>query len=578
MTFLASHDITPGIAQKIYRAYGTASIDKIRANPYRMADEIFGISFKISDAVAQRLGVALDDPHRLRAGLLHALKQAEDDGHMYLPREVLMERAEGLLEASREKLEEPLESALAAGRVVIEEDRVYLTWQHRLEERIADAVASRVARPGRGEPSEAQIAEIERDLGGIRLAALQRECLRRSLASGIFIMTGGPGTGKTTTVRSLLRWCAMLDLSVELAAPTGRASRRLSEASGADARTLHRLLEYSPQEHAFLRNADRPLDTDAVIVDEASMIDAWLFAALMEALPDDAFLVLVGDVDQLPSVGAGCVLRDLIASGCVPVVFLNEIFRQGEGSLIIGNSHRINRGEMPEKGAADDDFFFLAEEDPARVAETVISLCATRLPAYYGFDPITDVQVIAPMYRGDAGVINLNNALQEKLNPPPEGAVEVSVSNGRVRLGDKVMQIRNNYDKGVFNGDMGVVTSVDGEEKKLRVALLGPSSDPVEYAFDDANELVLAYACSVHKSQGSEFAAAVIPLTMQHYMMLQRNLIYTAVTRARKLVVLVGSRKALGVAVRNDRVEKRYTRLAEKVRTRRVGEPRGADF
>lgn len=566
MTFLSSHDITPGLAQKIYRAFGTRCIEAIKQNPYRMADEIFGVNFKISDSVARRLGLPPDAPFRLRAGVLHALRQAEDEGHMYLPRDVLLERAEHLLEVTSEQLEDPLASAEATGRVVVEDERVYLRHQLRLEDSIAMNVAERGRMRGRIEPSPAQIEQIERRLGGIRLAALQRECLRRSLSSGVFIMTGGPGTGKTTTVRSLLQWCGILGLEVQLAAPTGRAARRLAEASGAEARTLHRLLEYSPQERAFTRNAERTLQTDVVIVDEASMIDAWLFAALLDALPADAHLVLVGDVDQLPSVGAGCVLRDLIGSERVPVEFLDQIFRQGEGSLIIRNSHRINHGEMPEKHSADSDFFFIEEDDPKLVAETIIALCAVRLPHKYGFNPVSDIQVLAPMYKGDAGVINLNNALQERLNPPlGDDDDNAPVSNGYARVGDKVMQLRNNYEKCVFNGDMGIVTAIDEEKRSLAIRLLG-ATEPVSYSFDEANELVLAYACSVHKSQGSEFQAAVIPLTTQHYIMLQRNLLYTAVTRARKLVVLVGSRRALAMAIKNDKVEKRYTYLAEKVR------------
>lgn len=568
MTWLASHDVPMGVAGKILKAYGVRTIEVVQKSPYRMAEEVFGVSFKTADMVARRLGVAADDPFRLRAGLQYALKTAEDDGHMYLPRDVLEKRASDLLDAPPERLVQPLESAQAAGRIVIDEDRVYLRRTHALEERIAELLSQRLDASGRAAPSDTQMAEVERSLGGINLADLQRECLRLSLGTGVFIMTGGPGTGKTTTVRSILAWCEQQGLTVVLAAPTGRASRRLAEASGAEARTLHRLLEYSPQEHAFQRDAARPVPADVVIVDEASMVDAWLFAGLLEALRPDAHLVLVGDVDQLPSVGAGCVLRDLIASQCIPVVFLNEIFRQGEGSWIIRNSHRINRGELPEKApkADESDFFFIERDEPQEVAELIIELCAIRLPNHYKFDPITDVQVIAPMYKGDAGVLSLNAALQARLNPAEQNATDVAVSNGRARVRDKVMQMRNNYDKGVFNGDMGVIESIDAEGRTLAFRLLGPVAEPITYTFDEANELALAYACSVHKSQGSEFQAAVIPLTTQHYMMLQRNLLYTAVTRARRLVVLVGSRRALRIAVENDKVEKRYTWLAERLK------------
>ncbi|NDD28980.1 MAG: ATP-dependent RecD-like DNA helicase [Proteobacteria bacterium] len=569
MTWLASHDVPMHVAGKIMRVYGARTIEVVQKSPYRMAEEVFGVSFKTADMVARRLGVAADDPFRLRAGVQYALKSAEDEGHMFLPREVLDKKAAELLESSPEALAAPIESASLAGRVIIDDDRVYLRRCYNLETRISEQLAARLETSGREAPDEGRLAEIERSLGGIELAALQRECLRRSLEAGVFIMTGGPGTGKTTTVRSILAWCEMQGLKAELAAPTGRASRRLSEASGADARTLHRLLEYVPAEHAFMRDSTRPLEADVVIVDEASMIDAWLFAALLDALRPETHLVLVGDVDQLPSVGAGCVLRDLIASERLPVVFLNEIFRQGEGSWIIRNSHRINRGELPEKAPRpeESDFFFIERDTPEEVADLILSLCSTRLPGHYGFNPVTDVQVISPMYKGEAGVLSLNAALQAKLNPPVvDGAPEVSVSNGKARTGDKVMQMRNNYDKGVFNGDMGIIEAIDAESRSLIFRLLGPASDPVTYTFDEAGELSLAYACSVHKSQGSEFQAAVVPVTTQHYVMLQRNLLYTAVTRARRLVVLVGSRRALRVAVENDKVEKRYTWLAERLK------------
>ncbi len=568
MSFLASHDVTPALAQKIHRAFGNRTIEIITRNPYRMADEVPGVSFKISDSIAQRVGIATENQFRLRSGLLYALKQAEDEGHVYLPREVLLERAAGLLGVEATALSEPLDSAVATERIKIDEDAAYLTHHLHLETRIAEEIGRRVAHAGRPLPDDADVAKIEEQLGGISLAGLQRECLRRSLTCGVFIMTGGPGTGKTTTIRSLLLWCEKLGLTVSLAAPTGRAARRLAQASATEARTLHRLLEYAPAEHTFNRNRERPLDADVAIVDEASMIDAWLFASLLDALPEKTNLVLVGDVDQLPSVGAGCILRDLIGSGRVPTIFLNEIFRQGEGSLIVRNSHRLLRGELPLPSTSDGDFFFIQKDDVNEVAATVIDLCATRLPKHYGFNAITDVQVISPMYRGEAGVHNLNARLQERLNPASgDASGEVPLSNGRARIGDKVMQIRNNYELNVFNGDMGVVSSVDTDRRNLTVRLLGGTSETVTYSFEEALELVLAYACSVHKSQGSEFPAVVIPLTTQHFVMLVRNLFYTAITRARKLVVVVGSRKALQIAIGNDRVEKRFTRLARRIQT-----------
>lgn len=568
MLFLASFDITPGLSAKIYRAFGSACIDVVQKNPYRLADQVWGVGFKIADVIARKLGRALDDPFRLESGLLHALREAQDDGHLYLPQPELLKRAADLLECAPETLADPLEKTRAAGRIVVEDEAIYLQHLHRLEVHIAETLLGRNAVASGVAPTPDQIDAIERGLG-ISLAEQQKECLRRALGSASFIMTGGPGTGKTTTVRGILELCRARELKVALAAPTGRAARRMAEATGEEAKTLHRLLEYSPTDREFRRATDNPLKVDVLIVDETSMVDAWLFAALLDALPAHAHLVLVGDVDQLPSVGAGCVLRDLIESGSMPVVFLNEIFRQAEGSLIVQNAHRINRGEIPLKGSAEGDYFFIPADDPARLAEIVADLCATRLPGYYGVNPVEDVQVISPMYRGEAGVTSLNARLQQRLNPSRPGAPAAAVSNGQARVGDKVMQIRNNYERGVFNGDMGVVTAIDPEEGILHMRLLGTrdAAEDVEYARDETGELALAYACSVHKSQGSEFPAVVVPLTTQHYVMLQRNLLYTAITRARRIVVLVGSQRALAVAIKNDRVDRRYTRLAERLRS-----------
>jgi len=562
MLFLASHDITPALAGKIHRTFGSACIEILRRNPYRMAEDIWGVGFRIADSVAKRMGRPADDPFRLECGLTHALRDAQEEGHLFLPREVLIKRAAELLECAPETLEEPLMRASAASKVITEDDAVYLRPLYTVETRVAGRLRRLCERPGKSPPTDAQIES----LSNLQLADKQKECLRGALSGGVFVMTGGPGTGKTTTVRGILQWCHKLELKAVLAAPTGRAARRMTEATGEDARTLHRLLEYAPMERAFKRDSSNPLKADVVIVDEASMIDIFLFDALLQALPDDAHLVLVGDVDQLPSVGPGSVLRDLIASERVTVVFLNEIFRQAEGSLIVQNAHRLNRGEMPLPGTANGDFFFIEEPDPRRAGETIVELCSKRLPDYYKFHPVEDVQVLSPMYRGDAGVTALNQRLQERLNPPVGNAPAAPVSNGQARVGDKLMQIRNNYERGVFNGDVGIVSAIDVEEEVLRVRFGGApptlDEDDVEYPFDEAGELALAYACSVHKSQGSEFPAVVIPLLTQHYVMLQRNLIYTAITRARKLVVLVGARRALQIAARNDRVEARHTRLA----------------
>lgn len=574
MTFLAGHDISPNLAARIYKAFGADCIEVIQKNPYRMADEIWGVGFKISDRVAQKMGLPVTDPFRLKAGLLHALREAQENGHFYLPPAELLQRAAQLLEVEAESLELPLEKARAAGDLIEEDDSVWLPQMHRLEVRVAERVRERCETVmGRPEPSPALIGEVQRQLGDIPLAALQVDCLRQALTAGMFIMTGGPGTGKTTTVRGILELCHLQGLDTLLAAPTGRAARRMSEATGAPARTLHRLLEYSPTENTFKRNRERPLEADVVIVDEMSMVDAWLFDALLRSLPAETHLVLVGDKDQLPSVGAGSILRDLIASRVVPVVSLRHIFRQGQGSLIVENAHGILQGEMPRKGNADSDFFFVQVEEKGDVGPQAIDIAARRLPKRYNLDPRNDIQVIAPMYRGGCGVNALNTALQARVNPDAEQgpAALVTLSNGKATVGDKVMQLRNDYEKNVFNGDMGVICHVDEDEQTFRVRLFGaPSLEgddalDVDYEFGDGMDLALAYACTIHKSQGSEFPAVVIALSTEHYIMLQRNLLYTALTRARRLAVIVGSERALRLAIQNDKVEGRYTRLAARL-------------
>lgn len=561
MLFLQSHDVSTGYAVKIWKRYGSTAIPLVRENPYRLADEIWGIGFRTADRIAQKLGVEPRAESRIRAGIRYVLGVAADnEGHVFLPLEEVVRRCAEDLGVEADLVPPCLEVLKGEEGVVVEDDRIYIPPLRHAEQGAATRIhqLSCISRIETGD-LDAEIAAVERRTS-IHFTGRQKEALKKALSHGLLVVTGGPGTGKTTTIIGMLALFERRRKRVGMAAPTGRAARRMSEATGREARTIHRLLKFNPQRMAFDHDAEHPLDLDALIVDEVSMIDTVLLNSLLRALPLTATVVLVGDVDQLPSVGPGNCLRDAISSGVAPVVVLDEIFRQAQQSRIIMNAHRINRGEMPEvQPQKDADFFFIEEEDPVRVVETIKGLCAVRLPKTYGFDPIQDIQVLSPMYRGETGATHLNAVLQEALNP-----FGPSIQRGEVtfREGDKVMQVRNDYDREVFNGDVGIVSKVDAEDQVVEVAF----PHRVVYDFADLDELVLAYAVSCHKSQGSEYKAVVMPVTTQHYMMLQRNLLYTGVTRARKLVVLVGTKKALAIAVKNNRVAERYTRLAEKIR------------
>ncbi len=569
MIFLQGHGLSPAFATRVLQQYGVAAPALVRENPYRLALDVPGIGFRTADRIARGLGVGADAPERAAAGALQALSELSAQGHVAYPRDRFAREAGARFEIEPAAMEDAVGRLAARGDLVLEHDPelgpcVYppklfeaeCAAARRVRELLARPVAPLLADPG------IAFAAVE-EAGLVRLAPLQKEALAAALGEKLLIVTGGPGVGKTTIVRGLLAVLEGHGREALLAAPTGRAAKRLAGATGRPAQTIHRLLEYSPKGDAFQRNAKEPLAADYVVIDETSMVDVVLFGHLLEAVPDEAQLLLVGDADQLPSVGPGAVLRDLLASGVVPAVRLTEVFRQAAESLIVQNAHRINEGQMPRLDDPDAaaDFFFVEREEPAAAAQAVCELVRERIPRRFGFDPATDVQVLAPMHRGDVGTVALNAALQQALNP--DGARLEGITE-RFRCGDKVMQLRNDYQREVFNGDIGRVLSADPEERTLAVDFDGRV---VTYAAGDVEDLQLAYACSVHKAQGSEYPAVVLPLCTQHFPMLQRNLLYTAVTRGRKLVVVVGSRRALALAVQNGQTRERFTGLARRLRT-----------
>ncbi len=572
MVFLAGHGISPGIAVRLHRRYGESALAVIRENPYRLAEEVYGVGFLTADRIAQKLGIASDAPERLAAGLLHALSQAAIGGNLFLPREVLISAAQGLLDEPDVDLEGIIDALRRSGHVVVrlregESEAVFTTRLDRAEETLAVGVARLLASEVdfRKTLNAGRLVKWFSDAINIDLAKEQERSLVTAIERPVTIVTGGPGTGKTTLVKGLVKIFGRYGLKILLAAPTGRAAKRLEEASGKEARTLHRLLEFNPVERAWGRNAENPLEADCIVVDEVSMLDVELGARLVEAVPSGCRLVLVGDADQLPSVGPGDVLADLIKSGVVDVIRLQRIFRQGEGSLIAENAHRINRGQMPVYGSPNQlaDFYFAVRSDVGEAATTAVEMAAGRIPRRFDMDPLTDIQVLAPMHRGEAGVTRLNERLQEILAPP--GGPEVTVGSKVFRDGDKVMQLRNNYELDVFNGDVGRIVGLDVEERELTVNFSGRA---IVYQSDDLEDLSVAYACTIHKAQGSEYPAVVVVLHDQHHVMLQRNLLYTAVTRGRRLVVLVGSKRALSRAVRTESVRQRHTMLASRLRGR----------
>ena len=561
MVFLQGHGVGVTTALRIYREYGAGALGVLQNEPHRLAQDIRGIGFATADAIAAKLGLPQDHPTRLDAGLVYSLRQALDQGHVFLPRGELLAEAGKLLGFAPQDLEPALNRLHLAGRVTREEagdqENIYLVGMHDLEQRAAESLARLAGGAGILTPPRAQKAVqwVASQLS-VQPSPAQARALQTLLTSSLGVLTGGPGTGKTTLVRALITIAQRMGLEVALAAPTGRAAKRLAETSGLEAATIHRLLEFSPKENRFLRGPEKPLEADLLVVDESSMIDTWLLCHLAEAVGGGSSLILVGDADQLPSVGPGLVLQQIIGSSAAKVAELKEIFRQDQAGLIVRNAHRVLAGQMPilPPDPGQSDFAFLAQPEPARAAETAVQLAAADLPQSLGLDPLSQIQVLAPMHRGLMGCANLNRLLRARLNPSAGETVGLAV-------GDKVMQVRNNYDLEVFNGDLGLVAAQ--EEDGLLVDFAGRR---VKYARVDMDDLTLAYAVTIHKSQGSEYPAVVLVLGDEHFIMLNRPLLYTALTRGKRMVAVVGSPKALRRAVSNDQPTMRHASLDRRLR------------
>ncbi|HEX6290660.1 MAG TPA: ATP-dependent RecD-like DNA helicase [Herpetosiphonaceae bacterium] len=578
MTLLQSHNITPSLAIRIYRHYAEQALTIVQDHPYRLADEVFGIGFLTADEIAQAQGVPYDDAFRIGAGIRHVLSEAANDGHCYLPRDELLPRAARILQVDEAAVLATLQNIDAAGEVHVDDvdgvPAIYLLPFYRAELGVANSIRIIQSTPSPllQQSRRMDWARLWDQLAaesGFRLTEKQQAAVKAALSTKLLVLTGGPGTGKTSTMRAIIVLLEKLNKRYVLASPTGRAAKRLSEATGAEAKTIHRLLEYSPiggGGQQFKRDRDNPLPCDMLVVDEASMLDVLLCNSLLKAVPPSAHVLFVGDVDQLPSVGPGNVLHDLIESWAVTTVQLDRVFRQAEGSGIITNAHRINHGEQPQLRGLDD-FFFFPRPQPDACAELVVDLVCNRIPRRFGCDPRRAIQVLSPMHRGPAGVQSLNKLLQEALNPPHPTKTERTWGETIFRLGDRVMQVRNNYDLDVYNGDVGEIVSIDRDDQKLTVRFEeARGAREVSYDWAYLDELQLAYALSIHKSQGGEYPVVVVPLLRQHFVLLQRNLLYTAITRAKHTVVLVGDQQAIEIAVENNRVAQRYTGLQRRLR------------
>lgn len=557
MLFLQGYGVSTAYAAKIYRQYGKESIDKVKGNPYTLADDIWGIGFKTADGIASKMGYEKNDLRRCRSGLLYTLNQLSNEGHVYAEEEQLVKAAITLLEADEEFIRQAMSDMIQEDKLKMEQEAIYLPPFYHSECGTAKRLLALMEASDNGKHPKFDLETIEKE-SGVEYDEVQVAAIRQAVDSKVMVLTGGPGTGKTTTTQGIIVALKTAGLQILLAAPTGRAAKRMSEATGMEAKTIHRLLEFNPAD-GYKRNDENPLEGDVLIVDECSMIDIILMNNLMKAIPLGMRLVFVGDIDQLPSVGAGNVLRDIIDSQRIPVIRLTRIFRQAQSSRIVMSAHAINRGAFPDlSNGKDADFFFIKNEDAEQVAENIVQLVRNRLPKAYNM-PTNKIQVLTPMQRGVVGASNLNIVLQEAINPSKVG---LNRSGYSFRQGDRVMQIRNNYDKNVFNGDLGYIQAVDMEERTLMVDFDGTL---VEYEVSELDELTLAYATTIHKSQGSEYPIVVIPVLMNHYVMLQRNLIYTGITRAKKICVLIGSTKALAYAIDNMTVLRRNTKLKERI-------------
>ncbi|MDR0632458.1 MAG: ATP-dependent RecD-like DNA helicase [Holosporaceae bacterium] len=568
MVFLQSQGVSSAYASKIYKRYGDESIAVVKDNPYKLAYDVHGIGFLTADKIAQKLGFDEKSPLRAEAGIIFKLHELTEEGHVYYPYEDLISATKEMLGVDESVVEIAIKSLESENKIVIEHLQndnvnvrgVFLLGYYFAETQIAKKlceIKNTKANIKEIYP-EAALKYVQKKLS-ISLADKQIEAVNAAIGNKLLIITGRPGTGKTTITKAILEIFSLAIGKILLAAPTGRAAKRISEATGREAKTIHRLLEFDPAKGGFKRNENHQLDCDLIILDEASMIDTLLMHHLLKAIPPQATLIIVGDINQLPSVGAGNVLKDIINSRAFAVVELNEIFRQASQSSIIVNAHRIIGGQYPKiDNAPGTDFYFIAEEDQEKVLQKILAMVKERIPQKFGYDSINDIQVLTPMNRGVVGTIKLNEALQDALNPR---GFEIIRGGRRYRTADKVMQIRNNYDKNVFNGDIGVISAIDAENQAMTVNVDGRE---VNYEYSELDELVLAYAISVHKSQGSEYPAVIIPLVMAHYIMLQRNLVYTGITRGKKLVVVVGSKKAMFLSINNNKIAARYTWLQER--------------
>ncbi|HJX01753.1 MAG TPA: ATP-dependent RecD-like DNA helicase [Candidatus Humimicrobiaceae bacterium] len=570
MIFLQSQGISSTYALKIYNNYGDNSIDVIKTNPYRLSEDIFGIGFKTADKIALMTGIEKDSAFRIKAGLVYLLEEAEDEGHCYLPYEEFLEIAESFLEVELGKINNALSKLEKEKKInIIKDDtsRIYLSGIYNAEKYVGEKIIA-ILESGRIDSSvDSKKDNIDRlicELAAgekIILDEIQVKAIEKAVSEKMLIITGSPGTGKSTILNLIIKILEKENKKVLLGAPTGRASKRLCEATGREARTIHRLLNYNPNLNKFLKNNDNPLDADMVIIDEASMLDITLMKNLLSAIKPRTGIIFVGDTDQLPAVGPGNVLSDLIGSGVVPVIELKKIYRQESESLIIYNAHKVRDGQFPYIGKPkNNDFFFIEKETPEEAVNLILNLLTKKIPQSFNYDPLCDVQVLVPTNKGIAGVNNLNSRLQDVLNPTGK---KVQKGSMQYRLNDKVIQLKNNYEKDIYNGDIGFINGIDLEAEEISVNFDGRT---VRYGFYELDEITLSYAITIHKSQGSEFKCVVLPILTSHYMLLQRNLLYTAITRARELAIIVGSKKAIGMAVNRNIVEKRYTGLKELLR------------